>query len=730
MEMFMVTIKDIARAAGVAQGTVSNVLNQKGNVSSDKIKLVMDAASALGYIPNERAKLLRKGHADLLAVILPNLLSRQYTDFFMSFKTYAEDHNFSVCQYLTNHNSPEAEVHALQDIRSLMPAGIASFTSFTSDADFPYQQQKGRVQEQVVFIERNPNLSCHYIGFDYTSAGRALAEEALKHNYSCICLLTDNLRFTNEREFYDGFMAAMQTSNCLVHHVQTDFYRKLQNIMQLFHAAAPQAVFISNYSFAETVKDIHHNFYPALPLKIYTVSPVFTMPENDFIKYELNYRQLGKIAAETLIRKTKEAPRQRILENTGFRDWFSNIRMGSDKTPLHILTLDSPSAYTLQNLSHLYTQKSGRDVNITIYSYDELYEAYNNMSTHSQFDILRLDVTWLSWFAGKILKPLDQIDPTVYQCLSGLIEHTAKPYAMVNGHVYALPSSPSMMLLFYRKDLFHSPVYRRLYFEAYREELLPPQSFEEFNRIAAFFTKALNPASPVDYGATLTLGSDGVAGSEFLARFFSSQDHLYDEHHRVKLNSPNAIRALEQLVELRSYSSPEYHSWWSNTAAAFAAGNTAMTLLYSNYASDLLSSSSQVVGNIGYTLIPGGNPVIGGGVLGVSKFSRLPQEALAYIRWICSEPIASAGTLLGSVSSCQKSYENYEIVHSYPWLNFARKHFSAARGRRVPETLEAPFDERRFMSIIGMAVKNAYSGVQSPEEALNQAQQLYQEQFF
>ena len=44
----MSTMNDIAKLAGVSQGTVSNVLNNRGNVSAKKIKLVQDAARQVG----------------------------------------------------------------------------------------------------------------------------------------------------------------------------------------------------------------------------------------------------------------------------------------------------------------------------------------------------------------------------------------------------------------------------------------------------------------------------------------------------------------------------------------------------------------------------------------------------------------------------------------------------------------------------------------------------------
>ncbi|MFC4504018.1 MULTISPECIES: LacI family DNA-binding transcriptional regulator [Streptomyces] len=56
------TAKDVARASGVSQTTVSFVLNgAAGHVSQETRERVQQAARALGYVPNGSAQALRKG---------------------------------------------------------------------------------------------------------------------------------------------------------------------------------------------------------------------------------------------------------------------------------------------------------------------------------------------------------------------------------------------------------------------------------------------------------------------------------------------------------------------------------------------------------------------------------------------------------------------------------------------------------------------------------------------
>lgn len=77
----MVTISDIAKEAGVSHGTASNVLNKRGNVRSDKIKLVEEAAQKLGYRINTQAQFLRKGLSNKCYILVLSTMRNQYIDF-------------------------------------------------------------------------------------------------------------------------------------------------------------------------------------------------------------------------------------------------------------------------------------------------------------------------------------------------------------------------------------------------------------------------------------------------------------------------------------------------------------------------------------------------------------------------------------------------------------------------------------------------------------------------
>ena len=184
-----------------------------------------------------------------------------------------------------------------------------------------------------------------------------------------------------------------------------------------------------------------------------------------------------------------------------------------------------------------------------------------------------------------------------------------------------------------------------------------------------------------------------------------------------------------QLVELRGYAPVSGTDWWTDTARSFASGELAMAILYSNYASDLLKGDTVVSDNIGYTFVPGHNPVLGGASLGISKFSSKKDSALRFLKWLCQEPVASALTYLGSAPAQKRTYENYSLLDSYPWLSLASESFSFAQGYRRPRGDLTPFDERTFLNIIGVAVKNACRGIQSPEQALDWAQAEYNRNF-
>ncbi len=95
------TSRDVARAAGVSQATVSLVLGDKwrGRVSERTARLVRDAADELGYRPNLAARNLRLGRTRTALLVVPALTNEFFARVYTGAAAVAARHGFGVVLY-------------------------------------------------------------------------------------------------------------------------------------------------------------------------------------------------------------------------------------------------------------------------------------------------------------------------------------------------------------------------------------------------------------------------------------------------------------------------------------------------------------------------------------------------------------------------------------------------------------------------------------------------------
>lgn len=75
----MVSIKDVARVAGVSDKTVSRVVNAEPNVTADTIEKVRLAIADLGYIPNLAARSIRSNRTNIVGIITDYISTTPYS---------------------------------------------------------------------------------------------------------------------------------------------------------------------------------------------------------------------------------------------------------------------------------------------------------------------------------------------------------------------------------------------------------------------------------------------------------------------------------------------------------------------------------------------------------------------------------------------------------------------------------------------------------------------------
>lgn len=75
-----VSIRDVAERAGVALGTVSNVLNRPERVAETTRQRVLDAITELGFVRNDAARQLRAGKSRTLGLVVLDVRNPFFTD--------------------------------------------------------------------------------------------------------------------------------------------------------------------------------------------------------------------------------------------------------------------------------------------------------------------------------------------------------------------------------------------------------------------------------------------------------------------------------------------------------------------------------------------------------------------------------------------------------------------------------------------------------------------------
>jgi len=101
----MVTIKDVAKKAGVSVATVSAVINKDSevNVSERLSKKVINAVSELNYRPNRIARALSKKENPMIAYVIPTIRNQFFSQIGHYIENFAFEKKYGV--YLCNTHS-------------------------------------------------------------------------------------------------------------------------------------------------------------------------------------------------------------------------------------------------------------------------------------------------------------------------------------------------------------------------------------------------------------------------------------------------------------------------------------------------------------------------------------------------------------------------------------------------------------------------------------------------
>ncbi|GEO63169.1 extracellular solute-binding protein [Companilactobacillus nantensis] len=663
------TISDIAKKAHVSIGTVSNVLNKKGNVKVDTIRRVEEAAKSLNYFRNEDALSIRQKDSTVVALVMPKLNDQTnplYTNIYHELKR----RNLSLKLYETNANeiteqacyqqinqqnyqavlviNPLASEKTLQTWlnNSIQP----TILSTSGSLQFNLTKITKKIDNKNIFVVKD-ELS---LGFYKYFPNHPVIENSMRDIYR---LLKDHNNFTII--LFDDKLAS-----------------RIENILNNMSDKEIKIILLTSkniVSFKPTPKkDIFH--YSANKTALDFVSSMATDKTHEINIYQTNYKL------------------------------FTNESVHSS---INILMLDTPFSEILAGLIDDFYSKYQIKVNIHTKNFNEMRTILSSNKLED-YDLIRLDISDFNWYGPDIFQSLKQF-PSLETIIKKLSNWNK--YINLNQIPYALPLDPSVQMMLYQKDIFDNSILQKQFIEKYNRSLQPPTNYAELADFSEFLGN-LNIPEKNDFSPISLINNTGtLIASEFLPYYYSLGGQISYDDNVFEFDAETFIKTFELYKKVRQQSRITKTSWWDSETTDFNNQKTALIIGFTNH----LTNINQT--NYGIAPIPGNTPALGGGVIGISKNSHKTEAATLFLQWLYQYQIQHEIALMGGDVPANDLFFELEIYEQFPFLSYSTRLYSTGK-RKTKLDANKPINTLLFEKIIGTQIYNGIENKLNPATVL------------
>src|SRR5271166_371094 len=208
-ERARLTMRDVARLAGVSTSTVSAVINNTVAVSPRRKSRVLDAMAALDYQPDAIARSLKTGKSNAIGILVPDITNAFYPEVIRGAEEAAQAAGYSVLLCDSNEASAVEERH-LSALFSRRVDGVLLACCANSRA----HELIARRHVPVVFIDRlPPSTAVNTVCSDNVRAGQSAAEHLISLGHKRIGMLAGHLDLSPHHDRLEGFRKAMQEAH-------------------------------------------------------------------------------------------------------------------------------------------------------------------------------------------------------------------------------------------------------------------------------------------------------------------------------------------------------------------------------------------------------------------------------------------------------------------------------------------------------------------------------------